>query len=289
MRFQYLEPTEIDEAVSLLVKHSVNARLLAGGTDLIVQMRRKSVRPEFVIDMKRISGLDNISQKEGNGIRIGALTKIRGIVTSPIIREGYPVVSQAAAKLGCVAIRNVATIGGNICNASPSADMLPALIGLSAVVRIVGPSGERSLRLEEFFMGPGITVLEQGEILTEIYVPEMQPRTGTVYIKHRIRKALDLAVVGVAAVIPLSPDGSVRDPRITLGAVGPTPLRARGAEAVLADKIPDRAMIDQCAETATKEISPITDARASAEYRKKMVRVFTRHAVEQALTIAGKA
>ena len=285
MRFDYLEPATIEEAITLLAKYDGKAKVIAGGTDLLVQIRGKAIRPQYVVDIAGISGLDYINYDEKRGLRIGALTTIRALETSPEIHQRYPVISQAASQLGSVAIRNVGTLGGNLCNAAPSAETAPALIGLSARVRIVGSDGERVVPLEEFFTGPGSTVLKQGELLVEIQVPVLLPGTRGVYLKHGIRGTVDLAIVGVAVIIIPEAESEVcRDIKIVLGAVASTPVRARNAEEVLRGKKIDEALINQSAQEASEEAHPISDVRASAEYRREMVKVFTRRAITETMS-----
>lgn len=280
MRFNYLEPATIEEAVSLLAKYDGKAKVVAGGTDLVVQIREKLISPEYVVDIGYISGLDRIDYDETRGLRIGALATIRAIEKSSKICQVYPAISQSAGMLGSVAIRNVATIGGNLCNAAPSADTAPALIGLSAKGKIIGPDGEKIVSLEEFFTGPGCIVCEPGELLVEIQVPVPPSGTKGVYLKHG-RSAIDLATVGVAVIMTMEPGAVCRDVKIVLGAVAPTPMRARKAEEVLRGKKVDPALIEKSAQAAADEARPITDVRASAEYRKEMVKVYTRRAIAQ--------
>lgn len=280
MRFNYLEPATIEEAVSLLGKYDGKAKVVAGGTDLVVQIREKLIAPEYVVDIGYISGLDRIDYDETRGLRIGALATIRAIEKSSKIYQVYPAIAQSAGLLGSVAIRNVATIGGNLCNAAPSADTAPALIGLSAKGKIIGTDGEKIVSLEEFFTGPGCIVCEPGELLVEIQVPVPSPGTRGVYLKHG-RSAIDLATVGVAVIMTMEPGAVCRDVKIVLGAVAPTPMRARKAEEVLRGKKVEPALIEKSAQAAADEARPITDVRASAEYRKEMVKVYTRRAIAQ--------
>jgi len=280
MRFNYLEPATIEEAVSLLGKYDGKAKVVAGGTDLMVQIRDKLIAPEYVVDIGYVSGLDCIDYDEAQGLRIGALTTIRTIEKSGKIFQVYPAISQAAGLLGSMAIRNVATIGGNLCNAAPSADTAPALIGLSAKGKIIGPDGEKLVSLEEFFTGPGCIVCEPGELLVEVQVPVPPPGTKGVYLKHG-RSAIDLATVGVAVIMTLEPGVVCRDVKIVLGAVAPTPMRAKKAEEILRGKKVEPALIEKSAQVAADEARPITDVRASAEYRKEMVKVYTRRAIAQ--------
>ena len=266
MRFNYLEPSTVEEAISMLGGYDGRAKLIAGGTDLIVQIRDKLVSPEYVIDITYIPGLDYIEYNEKQGLRIGALTTIREIEKSDVICKIHPVISQAAGLLGSVAIRNVATIGGNLSNAAPSADTAPSLIGLGAKAKIVGKSGEKTIALDEFFTGPGCIVCGPGEILVEIQVPVSSPNVKGAYFKHS-RSAVDLATVGVAAIMDLDAGNICRDVKIVLGAVAPTPMRAKKAEEILKGQKVEPALIEKTAEMAAAESQPITDVRASAEYR----------------------
>ena len=288
MRFNYLEANSIEEAVSLLTKYDGKAKAIAGGTDLLVKIRDKVIKPEYIIDIVPIPGLNYIKSAGKKGIAIGTLTSIRELEKSPELQKNFPIISQAAGQLGSVAIRNMATVGGNLCNAAPSAEMAPALIGLSATVKIVGSDGERVAPLEDFFTGPGTTILKTGELLVEIQVPPVPPNTTGVYLKHGIRGSIDLAIVGVAAVVTLEPkDGVCKDVKIVLGAVAPTPMRAHEAEQVLKGKQITDALIERCAEVASNESRPITDVRASDWYRKEMVKVFTRQAIKEAMAKEG--
>jgi carbon-monoxide dehydrogenase medium subunit len=283
MRFNYLEPATIEEAISLLGKYNGKAKLIAGGTDLYVQIRDKLIAPEYVIDMGYIPGLDYIDYDEKQGLRIGGLTTIGEIEKSETICGIHPVISQSAGLLGSVAIRNVATIGGNLANAAPSADTAPALIGLGAKAKIIGPGGERVVPLEDFFTGPGCIICEPGEILVEVQVPASSSGLRGAYLKHS-RSSVDLATVGVAVITDLDNGNVCRDVKIVLGAVAPTPMRARKAEELLKGQKVEPALIEKTAEMAAAESRPITDVRASAEYRKEMVKVFTRRAIEQLVT-----
>jgi aerobic carbon-monoxide dehydrogenase medium subunit len=280
MRFEYLEPKTVAEAVSLLANYDGKAKIIAGGTDLMVQMRDGRISPEFVVDIGGIEGLDYIRYDERQGLTVGALTPIRSLEKSTVLQQRIPILSQAAGQLGSVAIRNVGTIGGNLCNAAPSAETAPSLIALGGNARIVGPGGERKVPLEGFFTGPGKTALSVGELLVEIQVPPPAPNTRGLYLKHGVRGTIDLAVVGVAVVIAFEADGlTCRDARIALGAVAPTPIRARSAEDLLKGKKLDDGLIHRSAKAAVGETSCISDVRASAEYRREMVEVFTRRAL----------
>lgn len=285
MGFDYVAPRSIGEAISILRKYDGKAKVIAGGTDLLIQIRNKEIVPEYVVDITSIPELDRIRYDEKEGLRIGALTTIRALETSTEIHQRYPIISEAASQLGSMAIRNVATIGGNLCNAAPSAESAPALIGLSGVVKIVGPEGERVVPLEGFFTGPGGTILKREELLVEIQVPIPSPNTRGIYLKHSMRGTIDLAIVNIAVIVTLGSQSKVcEDIKIVLGAVASTPMRMKKAEEVLRGKRIDEDLINKSAQVASGEARPISDVRASAEYRKEMVKVFTKRAVREALT-----
>ena len=283
MRFEYLEPESIQEALTVLSQYQGKSKIIAGGTDLMLQMRNKAIRPEYVVDITRIPGLDYITFDDQQGLRLGVLTTIRGLETSVELQRKYPVISQAASQLGSVAIRNVATVGGNLCNALPSAETSQALLALSAQVRIIGPGGERTAPLEGFFTGVGKTLLRPDELLLEILVPESPPHTSGIYIKHSPRGPIDLAIVNVTVLMTMEPDHKFcRDAKIVLGAVSPIPLRARMAENVLKGKNVDRALIDRAAQVASDEARPRHGSiRGSFEYKKEMVKVLTGRAIKE--------
>ena len=276
-RFEYFEPKTLGEASSLLARYAGRAQPLAGGTDLLVELKEQLRRADCVINIKKIPGIDALSFDAREGLRIGALVTAREIEISPMAIRHYASLVQAARELGSIQVRNRATIVGNVCRASPSADTLPPLIADGAQVVIHGGNGKRQVALEDFFTGPGKTVLEPDELVTELRVPPPAPRTGKAYIKHGRRKAMELATVGVAVSL------SAKDIRIVLGAVAPTPIRARRAEALLRGKTLNHELIAKAAEAAAGESTPISNVRASAGYRREMVRVLTRRALEQAL------
>jgi len=283
MRFEYLEPESIEEALTILSQYQGKSKIIAGGTDLMLQIRNKAIKPEYVVDITRIPGLDYITFDDQQGLRLGALTTIRALETSPELQRKYSIISQAASQLGSVAIRNVATVGGNLCNALPSAETSQALVALSAHVRVVNPSGERTVAIEDFFTDVGKTVLKADEVLVEILVPEPAPRTSGIYIKHSPRGPIDLAIVNITVLMTMEPDHKVcRDAKIVLGAVSPTPLRARKAENVLKGERVDGALIERAAQVASDEAHPRDGSiRGSFEYKKEMVRVLTGRAIRQ--------
>jgi carbon-monoxide dehydrogenase medium subunit len=284
-RFEYFEPATLAEAVTLLGRYRGKASVLAGGTDLLVEIKEHLRRPDYVINIKQIPGIATLAYDAGRGLRFGALVTSREIELSPVVQEKYPGLAQAVRDLGSIQVRNRATVVGNICRASPSADTLPPLIADGASATIHGPAGERAVPLEAFFTGPGRTVLNPDELVTAVTIPPPPPRTGRVYIKHGRRKAMELATVGVAISLTLA-GNACSEVRIALGAVAPTPIRARGAETLLHGQVVDARLAAAAAQAAQDESRPIGNVRSSAEYRRQMVRVLTRRAIEQALELA---
>lgn len=285
MKFEFLEPSSIGETLSILSQDGERAKILAGGTDLIVQMKQGAFKPDVVIHIGRIEELKGIHPKPDGGLRIGTLTTMRTLEKTALLQGPFSAIREGAAQVSCPQIRNVATLGGNSCNGIPSADTVPALIALNAQALIVGPRGRRSVPMENFHRGPGQTVLEMDELLMEFEIPPPRPFTGSSYFKFTPRGTSELAVVGVAASITLDPkDGLCREVRIALGACAPTPIRAKEAERVLlGNRLNDR-LIAQAADQASLEArpNPGVSVRASAWYRRAMVKVFTRQAIELA-------
>ena len=287
-KFDHLEAKTIEEACSLLAKYKDKARVIAGGTDLLVSIKRREISPQYIINIKTIPNLDGINYSQKHGLVIGALTTLAEIESSPLVRERFPILSSAAHQIGSPHIRNVATIGGNLCNAAPSADMAPPLIGLGAKAKIKGLKGERVVTVEQFFLGPGASMLQVGEILTEIQVPNPPSHSRGVYLKLPARTAIDIAVVGVAVVVTLDAKGiNIADARVVLGAVAPTPIRARQAEDIIKGKAISHELIQKAAQAAADEARPISDVRGSASYRKEIVKVLTNRALKQVTTEEG--
>lgn len=280
-KFEYLVPTTIDEAISLLSSHKGEAQVIAGGTDLIHKMKRSEETPQYLVGLKNIPGLDYIDYDESQGLRFGPLVTIHTIEVSSLVRDRFPILAQAASTIGSAQIRNLGTIVGNLCSALPSADMAPGLIVLGATAKIASKKGERTIAVEDFFSGPSESVLAPDEMVVEVQVPNPPPHRGMVYIKHTIRAAMELAIVGVATLVTVQ-DGVYSDAKIALGAVAPTPMRATKAESVLKGKPYSKKLVRQASEAASEEARPISDIRASAEYRKEMVRILTARALNKA-------
>ncbi|MBI4550641.1 MAG: xanthine dehydrogenase family protein subunit M [Candidatus Latescibacteria bacterium] len=285
--FEYCAPSTVTEALSLLREYGDRARPLAGGTDLLIFMQSGRVQPDYVVDLTRIAALKGIAYDPAQGLKLGALTSMREVELAPAIRAHYPALAASTFELAGVQVRNMATIGGNTCNASPAADTIPPLMALDAVAVIAGTTGERRVPYTELFQGPGKTALKRDELLASIDLPPPSSRTGSHYIKLAVRKAMDIAIVGVAASVTLD-DGLVQDCRIALGAVGPTVIRAHEAEQLLRGKPLEDATLKAVAKAAQAAAKPITDQRGSAAYRTMMVGVLVPQALRQAAMAAQR-
>jgi len=284
--FDYYAPTSLNEALGLLAEQGRRARALAGGTDLLLKMRAGRLAPGCLINIKRLPELRGLSYDETQGLRLGALTTVAEIMASPDVCSRYPALAHAAATMASVQIRNLATVGGNLCNAAPSADLAPPLIALGAQVHIAGPRGERSVALEEFLLGPGQTALADDELLVALTLPPPERGLTAVYLKHTPREAMDIAIVGVATAVTLN-DGVCISARIVLGAVAPTPLVAREAGEALIGRPLEEKHIAEAARLAVQAARPIDDVRASAWYRREMVRVLVQRALGEVAVNGG--
>ena len=280
-RFDYIKPATMEDAIAAL-KANDEPYLLAGGTDLLVEMKTQAVKPKCLIDLKGISGIAGIEYN--NGFKLGTLTTVRDIEVSPLIREKIPALSQAAATLGSIQIRNRATIGGNLCHGSPAADMAAMLLAMNCEVSIASDKGEKTIGLDQFFTGPNSTVVGKHEVLSQIIIPKKMEQFKGVYLKHGPRKAMDIGIVNIAILLDVDLNNRFcNQVMIALGALAPTPIRARKAEALLSGKElkPDR--IQKAAEAASDEAKPITDFRATAGYRKDLVKSLVRTGIQQIL------
>ena len=273
VKFEYLKPRSIDEAISLHQSHGDKAKYVAGATDVMVKIKEGKITPEYLVSLRHIPGLDQVTYDNGE-LGIGALVTHRTLEQSSIIREKFPMILDAVRNIGSVQVRNVATIGGNIVNAVPSADGAIPLITLGAQVRMIGPKGERSMALEDIFIGPGQTLLESGEILLEFVIPKLPPHTGGAYWKHTRRAAMELPILGVAVL--MSFDGKIKtckEARIGLGVLAPTPMRAKNAEAILRGNKPNDEILTKAGKAAAEECKARDSVRGEAWYRKAMVEV----------------
>ena len=281
----YLRPKTIEEAISLFGQYGKEAKVFAGGTDLLNLLRSQVFMPKYVIDITRIAELDYIRYDEVDGLRIGARATLSAVGLSKTVNAKYQLLHEAIHQMGSTQVRKMGTVVGNLCRASPSADTAPPLLVLEAVVKIVGSAETRTLPLREFFTGTGETILKDYEILTEIQVPDLPAGTGTAFLKVT-RVAIDLAKVNVASVLTVR-NGVCKDARIALGAVAPTPIRARKAEEVLRGKKLESKVIEEAAEVAAGETEAIGDIRCSADYRKELSKVLVRRAIKISLERTG--
>jgi carbon-monoxide dehydrogenase medium subunit len=277
--FEMYQPTSLQQASRLLKDKGAGGRFLAGGTDLVIAIKEKGLIPKYVVDLKKIPGVSGIREHADGSITLGALTTMREIETDPLLNKKYPFLCQSAAEVGSIQIRNRATVGGNMANATPSADVAPSLIALNATAKIVDADGERIVALEEFFRGPGQSIMSPEEILTEITIPKTSPQLVGEYIKFSPRDMMDLAYVGVAVAYDMAADKRCSGVRIVLGAVAPQPIRARNAEALLEGQLLTEEVAAKVGAEAAKESKPISDVRSSAEYRRAMVEAMTKRAL----------
>jgi carbon-monoxide dehydrogenase medium subunit len=274
---EYLAPYSVEEALQTLASQAKGMKIIAGGTDLIPQMRSGIAHPQVLIDLCKLP-LNQIALEAG-WIHIGSTATHTHILESDLLASHCPALVNAARKIAGPPIRNRGTIGGNLVNASPAADLALPLLAFDAVVVLRRVGGKREVSLAEFFTGPGQTVMSPDELLTEILIPVMPPGTVSSFIKLGKRKAMAIAVASVATRLSLDEAGKISDARIALGSVAPRPMRARTAEAFLVGKSPGRELFTKSADAASVDSSPIDDIRASGDYRKKMVAVLTRRAL----------
>lgn len=288
--FTYLRPTSLREAVGLLAEHRGKTKVLAGGTDLMLQLQDGMFAPDFVVDVRHVPELNVLTYDAGNGLTIGAATQLRQVETSEVVREKYPHLATSAGEIGSVQIRNLASFGGNICTATPSGDGLPSLVSLNATARIASVRGERTVPLTEFFTGVRKTVLEPDELLVDIRVPAPGPLSSGAYVKLDTRPQMDLAIVGVAVSVTLAGDRStIKSAAICLGAVATTPIRVPEAEEILKGRAITDDLLAQAGAAAARAARPISDVRSSADYRREQCDLMTRRAIGQAVARAKEA
>lgn len=285
-RFDLALPTSLDDCLKILAERGGQAKLVAGGTDLLPQMKNGVLRPALVVDLSAVPQVRRIQGGDGRGLRIGATVTASDLEVSPAVRGPYLAIAESAALIGSLQVRNLATLGGNLCNAAPSADMAPPLMALEAEAVIAGPGGERRVPLADFFAGVRKTVLAPDELLVELIVPAPAAHTGGHYLRHTPRRELDIAVVGVASQLTLA-DGHCAKARIALASVAPTPVRAVAAERSLEGRAVTPESIERAAVLAVEAARPISDQRGSAEFRRHLVRILTRRTLTTALQRAS--
>jgi carbon-monoxide dehydrogenase medium subunit len=282
MGFHVARPTDVDGVMAAIAEGGPGTKLLAGGTDLLIQLRFGVIHPSAVVDLSGVSSLQSLTVVDG-ALRIGARATVTSVEWSPEVAARFPALREPAQQLGSRQIRNTATVAGNVCHASPSAEFTPALIALDARVEIRGPTGDRVLPVEDFVVGPGQNALEEGEMVTALLVPAPPARTGACYDGLKVRKIMDIAVVSAAASVTLDASGAVcEDARIALGAVAAVPFRATEAEDLLRGQELTPELLDMAARAAGDAAKPITDVRATREYRAAMIVRSARRALNRA-------
>lgn len=281
--FEYTAPASINEAMALFAEHGGNARILAGGTDLIVKMRAGALTPGLVVDGKHIPELNQV-KLDNNGLTVGAAVTCRNLYENAEVATAYPALVDSTSLIGGVQIQGRASVGGNLCNAAPSADIIPTLMVLEAVADICSSHSSRQLAVEEFCTGPGRTALAQGEILVSLRIPRLAARSGAAFLRFTPRNEMDIAVANAAAAVVLNESGDeFVSGRIAIGAVGPTPIFVAEAGAFLAGKPVDAATIQAVADMAAAAARPINDMRGTIEQRKHLVMVLTKRALNKAI------
>ena len=281
---RYLRADTPEECIGYLAEYGGEARLLAGGTDLIPRMAQGRLSVRALIDLARIPELNRIESGDG-GVLIGAMRRLGAVQKEGLLSGPLDVLRQCAGHVSSMQIRNAATLGGNVCNASPAADTVPGLLVLDAVALTYGRQGPGETPLESFFTGPGRTVLQPGELLIGLRIPHPPLHTGAAYRKYAIRGDSDISIVGAGARLTLDKQGRIAEARIALASAGPAPLRMKGEEKMLAGLLPEAKAFKEAAESCAENCSPVTDHRATKEYRKEMIRLW----VEDALQAAWKA
>jgi CO/xanthine dehydrogenase FAD-binding subunit len=285
-KFEYHEPLTVDEACRIMGELGQSAKPLAGGTDLIVNMKKKVLSPSHVVSLSGIADLKELDSANGT-VKIGACITASEIAQSETILKSFSALSKGAGSLGSPLIRNLATIAGNLVSARPAADFPPALLAYDGQVVLMKSTGERIVPLADFFKGPGQTVMEPDELLTQIILQKPPAGSGAGFIKLGVRKTLEISLTNAAAYLALDQDGSIKTARVFLGSVAPTPLRSPSAEKVLTGEKPGEALFEKAGEAAAGDSKPIDDFRASAEYKKAMVAVLTKRALNMAFKEAN--
>jgi len=280
-RFELALPDTL-AACQQALADGIDVKLVAGGTDLLPQMKNGMIKVRRVVDLSAVPELKQIERRADGTLGIGAAATARALELAPAVRDTFQSLAESAAVVGSYQIRNLATLGGNLANAAPSADMAPPLLALDAEIVIAGPRGQRRIPIGDFFLGVRRTQLEPDELLVEIVIPAPPAGSGGTYVRHTPRRELDIAVVGVASQLTIH-DGRCVNARIALAAVAPVPLRASAAEERLQGESISPALIEEAAQLAVQAASPISDQRGSAEFRRHLVRVLTRRTLTTAL------
>ena len=282
MAMEYLVPKTLNETLILLKKGKDKSKLIAGGTNVIPGMRAKTLKPEILIDISHLKNLSYIKE-EKKRIRIGSLTTISELASSKIVQDHAPILTEAANQLGNPLVRNRATIAGNLADASPAADTAVPLLALEAMIITERNGGKREIPIDQFFLGPNQTVLKPDEMIREIVFPKPDLKSKMAYIKLGLRNAMAISVVSIAILMERERE-ECKKVRIALGAVAPKPIRAYGVEAILTNKKIMMELVAACCEKVGREMNPISDIRASAEYRRSMASVLLKRVLHQTIS-----
>ena len=284
-RFEYLRPSSVQEAVAFLADHPDDAMVMAGGTALVVMLDQGVLRPDYVVDLGGIGDLHG-QDASNDALQLGALTTVRALEREPGIGERFGVLAEAASQVASVRIRNVATLGGTVSYGEPQTDIPTALIALDATATIAGIQGRRDVAVEDFFLGPYETVMEPGEIVTQVSIPDPSPRTGGCHMKFTIGSPENKPVANASVLLRLDQAGQCEDARIVMGAVGPVPLLAREASALLRGGPPNERAFAAAAARAAEESDPVDDLRGPAWYKRRIIRVLVERGLSWALSRA---
>jgi CO/xanthine dehydrogenase FAD-binding subunit len=280
-RFEYFAPKTLESALGILAEHGDGAHLFAGGTDVMVKMSAGRLRPKAIIRLMDVEGLDGINFHPKEGLTLGATARLAEVASHPDILKHYPALAHSVQVMANEEVRHMGTVAGNLCNAAPSADTAPPLIAMGAEVTLESLNGQRRLPLDQFFKGPGLTAMQHGEVMTSIHVPVPQPKSGASYMRISARCGVDIAAVGVGVMTVFNGKGC-KEARVVLGAVAPIPMRATKTEDLLKGRQWTQGLVEEGGNLAAEEAKPISDVRASAEWRKKMVAVLTKRTLEEA-------
>jgi carbon-monoxide dehydrogenase medium subunit len=285
--FEYVAPTNLEDAIRLMAEKGPRAKALAGGTDVLVQLRGGRFQIDRLVDIKKIPELNELSCSDTDGLTLGAAVQCHRVYEDQTIQKLYPGLVDSASLIGGIQIQGRATVGGNLCNAAPSGDNIPSLIVQEAVAIVAGPNGRRNIPVEEFCSGPGQNVLQEGELLVAVHIPPPKPHSGAHFLRFIPRNEMDISIVNSAVSVLLDDSGqNIVSGRIAIGSVGPTPIFARDASNLLAGKEANEASIEEAAEATKKVASPINDMRGTIDQRIHLVGVLTKRALRTAISRA---
>ncbi|MEA1963847.1 MAG: xanthine dehydrogenase family protein subunit M [Candidatus Aerophobetes bacterium] len=284
--FEYLDPNTLDEALDLLDRYQdKNTKILAGGTDLLVKMKTANLKPDYLINIKNIQELNFITYKEDEGLKIGAVASLSRVERCEEIKTKYPALYEATKSMAAIAVKNMGTVAGNLCNGSPAADTAPPLIVYGAKVKLISNRGERVVPVEEFFIGVGKTLISSDELLTQVDIPELDKNTGSSFLKIGRVKA-DISKINLAVCLKRG-DNVCEDCKIVVGSVAEKPIRVKGAENILIKQPFTSNLLGEATEKAAEEIRPITDVRSTVEYRYEITKVMAKEAIKLAWERSG--